>query len=286
MKPVSQIWGEKVSGKQEAEAVAACNTWLSETDGEMKLWFEDLQDTLQQSLLGSPKSEAIVKVRNVLPAVVAEGALALIRSVPEEDWSVTQNSLPNGSAKHRFRGAAPADSAAVRRGLSSTGLEQSVSRLFQAFASLMAGSPFTFQLGRYTQGDFISPHNDAAQMEVSTETTGKRDTYATCSRDIAVIFYLTKSWDEADGGCFIDHATGDVYVPEFNSLIAFRVPRLHSVTPVKVRRPRYSIFGWFLRELSNGPCKKRKQKGTTEVEKFQQSDRRHSKARVQRQGRS
>ena len=37
-------------------------------------------------------------------------------------------------------------------------------------------------------------------------------------------------------------------MPEFNSLIAFRIPRYHEVTAVTVDRARYSIFGWFLTE--------------------------------------
>ena len=37
-----------------------------------------------------------------------------------------------------------------------------------------------------------------------------------------------------------------VYVPEFNSVIAFRVPRYHEVTHMRTNRPRYSVFGWFL----------------------------------------
>ncbi len=40
---------------------------------------------------------------------------------------------------------------------------------------------------------------------------------------------------------------GNEYVPEFNSLVAFKVPRYHQVTAVaSSERPRYSIFGWFL----------------------------------------
>ncbi len=52
----------------------------------------------------------------------------------------------------------------------------------------------------------------------------------TFSRDIAVIFYLTPHWESRFGGLLIDHAAGgEVIVPEFNSLVAFRVPRLHEV---------------------------------------------------------
>lgn len=39
---------------------------------------------------------------------------------------------------------------------------------------------------------------------------------------------------------------GKEYVPEFNSIVAFKVPRYHEVTAVTSRRPRLSIFGWFL----------------------------------------
>ena len=37
-----------------------------------------------------------------------------------------------------------------------------------------------------------------------------------------------------------------VYVPQFNSVIALKVPRYHQVTPVSSNRPRLSVFGWFL----------------------------------------
>jgi len=39
------------------------------------------------------------------------------------------------------------------------------------------------------------------------------------------------------------------YVPEFNSLIAFVVPRNHEVTEMKTDKARFSIFGWFLRPV-------------------------------------
>mmetsp|Transcript_2713 Transcript_2713/g.3657 ORF Transcript_2713/g.3657 Transcript_2713/m.3657 type:complete len:112 (+) Transcript_2713:332-667(+) len=72
-----------------------------------------------------------------------------------------------------------------------------------------------------------------------------------CSRDVAVIYYLTKDWKGSDGGILIDLQSGTHYTPQFNSLIAFMVPRFHEVTAVRSRKgrdPRYSIFGWFLSE--------------------------------------
>ena len=66
-------------------------------------------------------------------------------------------------------------------------------------------------------------------------------------RDIALVFYLTKEWSIDFGGAFVDHAESKTYVPEFNSIIAFRVPRLHEVTPVFGKRNRFTCFGWFYR---------------------------------------
>mgnify|MGYP001036961305 CR=1 FL=1 len=125
------------------------------------------------------------------------------------------------------------------------------------------------------------------------------------SRELAVIYYLTDDWKEEYGGtrrashhahhyfgCVTrsgihlqrrwsglleDLEGGKTYVPEFNSLVAFNVPRDHVVTPVTgtryalasyipywagltrhnttrhdthdtTHRPRYSIFGWMLRK--------------------------------------
>lgn len=38
-----------------------------------------------------------------------------------------------------------------------------------------------------------------------------------------------------------------LHSPDFNTLVAFEVPRLHAVRALRGRRPRYSLFGWWLR---------------------------------------
>lgn len=43
-----------------------------------------------------------------------------------------------------------------------------------------------------------------------------------------------------------DAVCAQVYIPEFNSAIAFRVPRYHEVTRMNTNQPRFSVFGWFL----------------------------------------
>lgn len=77
---------------------------------------------------------------------------------------------------------------------------------------------------------------------------------------MALVFYLTRDWTAEHGGQFVDLAGGGrrEYVPAFNCAVAFEIPRWHAVAPVAGPRPRYSVFGWFLRpgrayELETGP---------------------------------
>ena len=44
----------------------------------------------------------------------------------------------------------------------------------------------------------------------------------------------------------LNKLSAQVYVPEFNSVIAFRVPRYHEVTRMNTNQPRFSVFGWYL----------------------------------------
>ena len=70
---------------------------------------------------------------------------------------------------------------------------------------------------------------------------------------MAVILYLTAAvWREEYGGCFVDLGgergeEGETVLPVFNTLVAFRIPRWHEVSPVTPAAPprsRLSIFGW------------------------------------------
>lgn len=74
-----------------------------------------------------------------------------------------------------------------------------------------------------------------------------------CRRDVALILYLTKDWQESKGGVLIDRGPPDkpllrTFVPQFNTAVIFEVPRLHEVTAVRTKTARYSIFGWYYHE--------------------------------------
>jgi len=92
---------------------------------------------------------------------------------------------------------------------------------------------------RYRPGHFLREHADESPLE---------------RRHMAYVFYFTRDWHEDFGGVtfFKDDAgrITDSYVPDFNSLMLFKVPVLHSVSQVAsfAPRPRLSITGWFTRE--------------------------------------
>lgn len=153
------------------------------------------------------------------------------------DWSVTEatQDYSQNNINHRYLGAKsfPFDDA-----------------IYYLFRQLIPTQTCTLNAAKYVQSHYIDPHDgttliinyssiiDRAYKEINSETY---------SRDIAVIYYLAKDWKAEDGGALIDVPTQKQYVPLFNSLVAFQVPRFHAVEPVKSpNKERISLFGWFM----------------------------------------
>ena len=90
----------------------------------------------------------------------------------------------------------------------------------------------------YAQGDFLLPHDDRVE-----------------GRQVALSLHLTRGLRERDGGALeLFDAAGDVagrvvkrIVPEFNSLVLFRVsPRSwHQVAEVVAEVQRLTVTGWY-----------------------------------------
>jgi hypothetical protein len=196
----------------------------------------------------------LVILRDALPTEVAESARLAVLELEAQDWDLAEagndatggDEYGAGSTKHRFRGS---DGGRALKGL------------FGALGKLVPSTTgATFAAGRYERKDYIEPHDDKGFKDVIVDVMTVQ-----CSRDIAVILYLSHDWTEEDGGVFIDHGTvpPSAIVPQFNTLVAFRVPRLHEVTPVLTdTKRRYSIFGWLLTEgqlypIRGGSRKKR-----------------------------
>ena len=85
------------------------------------------------------------------------------------------------------------------------------SRLFRIISSLLPTKVHhAFQVGKYSEGHFIDAHDDAAYLDI-VDITDKvfSNTSILVSRDIAMVFYLTKDWSADNGGCFIDLVGGE-----------------------------------------------------------------------------
>ncbi|KAJ9509626.1 hypothetical protein QJQ45_011374 [Haematococcus lacustris] len=98
--------------------------------------------------------------------------------------------------------------------------------VFRALSLLLPGELHSFSAAKYCRKCVLM--DDGAVVS--------------CSRNIALIVYLTRDWQPEYGGLLLDlEAPGGTrtYVPEFNSAIAFRIPRWHAVTPMTTDRPVY-----------------------------------------------
>lgn len=178
------------------------------------------------------QGNGLVRIQNFLPALVAEGMLDLLTSLPDPEWCIqeSKSAADTPEADHKFMSAQHFN-----------GGEE----MMRVFSMLLPSRMYTFSAGKYQRSCHIEPHDDTAKLDIDVEGIEVRHV-----RDIAVIFYLTKNWRDEYGGVLIDRGKRDSpphtrYVPEFNSLIAFQVPRWHEVSKMECTRSRYSVFGWF-----------------------------------------
>eukprot|EP01129_Flabellula_baltica_P004651 TRINITY_DN1635_c0_g1_i1.p1 TRINITY_DN1635_c0_g1~~TRINITY_DN1635_c0_g1_i1.p1 ORF type:complete len:252 (+),score=58.02 TRINITY_DN1635_c0_g1_i1:309-1064(+) len=222
--------------------------WCNDFESVMS-WMS--QYNLEQLL---EENNGICKISNFLPDDIARQAYELVKSIPLDEWAMTeaQRDYGKNNIDHKFY---------------SLKGDERIEDFLRLFICLQDFERFSsFSAGCYLEGHFIESHDDRAYVDVLEESGD----ILTCSRDIACIYYMTDDWKEEDGGWLVDNETGDVYVPEFNSLVCFVVPRYHEVTKVSPGKKRYSVFGWFLEpgllyDLYTGDDKKENdQKGDQE----------------------
>ncbi|WP_374470517.1 2OG-Fe(II) oxygenase family protein [Phenylobacterium sp.] len=122
-----------------------------------------------------------------------------------------------------------------------------VTEFLQSRAFLDVGAAITgcavdgvrVQASHYRRGDFLTLHDDRHRSD---------------DRVAAFTLGFTRGWRADWGGQLLFHDDrGDVeqgFIPRFNTLTVFRVPRPHSVAPVAAyaAQPRLSLTGWFVRE--------------------------------------
>jgi predicted 2-oxoglutarate/Fe(II)-dependent dioxygenase YbiX len=178
-------------------------------------------------------ASGFVRMSGLLPPEAAAAAADLVRQAPEEAWR--RSSAKSDAKAHGKKTNTTRHSYAVG----------DVEALIQSVLESVAPSEWLrvrrlvprLQLGRYGRGDHIVKHDDAAVVDIDGVPHERR---------IALVYYLTgePTWDASLGGLFVDHASGRRFAPVHNTLVAFRVPRLHEVSRVIGDRSRYSIFGW------------------------------------------
>lgn len=170
----------------------------------------------------------LLRIKNFLPLPLAKHIHQVLKGIKESEWHPTESArdYEHNNIEHTF--------------LSSKSFAYS-EEVFSIFKRLMPKQLMTVSAARYTTGHFIEAHDDNAFKVVDEKLY---------ERDIAVVYYSTEDWQEADGGLFVDMFGGnsDNLVPEFNSLVCFVVPRMHAVSRVVSPKQRLSIFGWFLKD--------------------------------------
>ena len=249
--------------KSDDEAIQVFLDWASD-DTQVRKWQRDLNlrkllgprpRNFEKAAKGRDSDAMLVQIKGVLPQRIAEGAAAIVARIEDSKWNTlegdgdpTRPALDGIRAAHRF--GAVVDPSGIHGGQE---LLKALSRLMPPAENKHA----SFHLGRYEEGDFLAPQNDAAfcAVDAGSKDPARAGEIIKCSRDIGVMLFLSKNRKEAGGGLLrdlyyqhrADHK-GAAYVPEFNSLIAFHVPREYEITPVLSDEPLLSVFGWYLQE--------------------------------------
>ena len=173
-------------------------------------------------------SDGLVIIRDFLPPVVAQRMRDTLLCIREDEWVSTEAEYnpDENNIQHAFNSSSAFPNAAAIRG---------------ALGRLMPGHRSVISAASYDEpGHGIHAHDDRAERHICG---------AVFTRSVAVVLHLSQGWSREDGGLFVDlQRESEEHVPEFNTLVAFKVPRMHAVTPVaeSASQPRLSLFGWFL----------------------------------------
>jgi len=119
------------------------------------------------------------------------------------------------------------------------------------FASFVRSEPFLNLLSSITgQDDLHFTDGQATAYGTGDFLTGHDDNVAGRNRVAACVFGLTRVWRLEWGGALVfhhmDHQSGELIVPQFNTLDLFKVPQIHSVSLVTPAAPhrRLAVTGW------------------------------------------
>eukprot|EP00290_Baffinella_frigidus_P054030 CAMPEP_0180350828 /NCGR_PEP_ID=MMETSP0989-20121125/6200_1 /TAXON_ID=697907 /ORGANISM="non described non described, Strain CCMP2293" /LENGTH=306 /DNA_ID=CAMNT_0022340223 /DNA_START=18 /DNA_END=938 /DNA_ORIENTATION=+ len=177
---------------------------------------------------------------NYLQESQAQTFLKAIKEIPKDDWVKIDNKETrkygnNGKAykasvdmSYEYYDLQHQDHLSLRRLL-----EPVFTDLFQG-----PGQKLSMFVGKYSEGSYVTAHTDGGVV-----TFDGTDRY---ERKRAFLLYLNEEWEMSEGGLFTDEedAGKPGYTPGWNTVLHFRVPRWHLVTPVKSPKTRWSVYGW------------------------------------------
>jgi len=177
------------------------------------------EETFEQKL----EKSGFLKIPNFLPGEVAFQIYNTLKVSDGWELSQSDDNTYSNDTSHNF--------------LSNVNFpnEQIITRIFRG---LLPDKRSAFAAAKYSSSHFIAEHDDKNYQDINGTQY---------SRSIAIVYYLTPDWKPEYGGILKDLESDTEHVPEFNTLVAFKVPRRHLVTEVTTQSlDRYSIFGWFL----------------------------------------
>lgn len=212
-------------------------------------WNSVEQQGLQQLLANNG---GMVQVFNLLPGMLASQTLARLEALHENQWTIESDKgtivdrAISLAAKLTGKGKTAEYSYGTYKG-------DAIKGAAGVIESLVGDAVINLQAARYRASNRIGKHGDLGSSIAGLHTRtplGQAIPAGTkLHRKVAFIWYLTQDWSESHGGCLVDHGCAGeprIIVPQFNSAIAFEVPRNHEVTEMVVGSPsRYTIFGWF-----------------------------------------
>eukprot|EP00960_Hanusia_phi_P057500 763583-Hanusia_phi.AAC.11 len=190
------------------------------------------------------KEEDMSVMKNYLTDDDARLLVSRIREIPDHKWTQIDNKRAGvfGRNKIKKRATVDMDYKMIDLQLKEYEALRNVVEPFFTEIFQGEGQKLSLFLGKYSHGSFVTSHTDGAV--VTLDGTDRYD------RKRAFILYLNEDWSAEDGGLFMDEedTKHPTYSPSWNTLVTFKVPRWHLVTPVTANKIRWSVYGWSLEE--------------------------------------
>ena len=186
---------------------------------------------------GAPRGAGVVVVRcaDLLPEALAKTVVTTLRAAPATSWRLNERGNSGSAAAQANRGISAANMSFWM--YIGTDLDTALPALRPQLSlalGLLPHERLLLNASKYTEGSFLDAHTDAPSGSASHE------------RVRAFVWHLSEeTFTDIDGGVFVDEESHERFVPAWNTLVHFEVPRWHSVSKmVTPGKERVSIYGW------------------------------------------